>query len=398
VRTLVGQLPKDREAAALGIVACRQVLNFSWRVGKGAEETRAVLDEGQALATAIGDRRMHLTLAMIYSKARGGEGDSAEYVDVARENYRTALQMDDVPLQANAAGLLTDALGHAVRISEVLTLSEFGMTTFPRAIPREEWTWGFNPTAALSFWRAVCLLWEGRMSEGFAEFERTRRWVAEDNTPEALPFLFAWQAEAFYHLREPDKAQASAIQSQQISRKLGDPPHTAGYAQMAVAYAHLAAGRPADAIEPARQSKAMLARAEQVVIAMGPRLLAEALLETGDLPAAIAEAEHAIQLARHSLKGNLEAEAHGILARALLRRDGAAAREAAECAFANAAELIERTGAHIITPRLLEWRAELAQVLGDAGQRHALLGQASELYEAMGAPLQVVRLRQELGA
>jgi adenylate cyclase len=398
VRTLVGQLPKDREAAALGIVACQQVLGFTWRVGKGAEETRAVLVEGQALATEIGDQRMHLTLAMLYSKARGGEGDTAEFLDVSRDNYRIACERHDLATQANAAGLLIDALGHAVRISEVLDFAEAGLKKFPRTIPPEEWTWGFNPTTPVSFWRAVCLLWTGRLQEGFAEFERTLRWAAEDNTPEALPFLFAWQAEAYYRMAEPEKALASAIQAQLNSRNAGDPPHTGGYAQMALAYAYLAAGRPADAIEPARHSKAMLARAEQVVIAMGPRLLAEALLETGDLAAAIAEAEHAIQLARHSLKGNLEAEAHGILARALLRRDGATAREAAERALATAGALIESTGAKVLSPALLEWRAELAAVLGDEASRASLIKQAAESFDAIGAPLQAVRLRKETDA
>jgi tetratricopeptide (TPR) repeat protein len=251
---------------------------------------------------------------------------------------------------------------------------------------------------ACSYWRAVCLLWAGRLQEGFAEFDRTHRLLLEDNAPEGFAFLFAWQAEAFYHMAEPDKAQASAIQSQQSSRNAGDPPHMAGYAQMAVAYAHLAAGRPTDAIEPARQSKAMLARAEQVVIAMGPRLLAEALLETGDLPAAIAEAKHAIQLARRSLKGNIEACAHGILARALLRRDGAAAREAAESALESAAELIEQTGAKTLSPHLLEWRAELAALLGDEALRASLLHQAIAEYESIGAPLQAARLRKEIAA
>jgi hypothetical protein len=251
---------------------------------------------------------------------------------------------------------------------------------------------------ACSYWRAVCLLWAGRLQEGFVEFERTRQILLEDNAPEGFAFVFAWQTEAYYHMCEPDKAQASALLSLQSSRCAGDPPHMAGYAQMAVAYAHLAAGRPADAIEPARQSKAMLARAEQVVIAVGPRLLAEALLETDDLTAAISEAEHAIQLARHSLKGNFEAESHGILARALLRRDGADAREAAEAAFACAGELIERTGARTLLPHLLEWRAELAAVLGDRATRTSLLTQAIEGFDTIGAPLQAERLRKVLNA
>jgi hypothetical protein len=151
-----------------------------------------------------------------------------------------------------------------------------------------------------------------------------------------------------------------------------------------------------DAIEPARVVKAMLARTEQVMIAMGPRLLAEALLESGDLSAAISEAEHAIQLARHSFRGNLEAEAHGILARALLRRDGAAARDAAEAALASAAELIESTGAKMLAPTLCEWRAELAAVLGDATTRERLLHEARQGYEAIGAPGQAGRVARLL--
>jgi class 3 adenylate cyclase/tetratricopeptide (TPR) repeat protein len=396
VRALVGHLPKDLEAAALGAVACKQVLNFSWRVGNGAEDTRALLEEGQALATVLGDQRMHLTLAMLYAKAKGGEGDSAEYIRAASENHRVALQTDDIFMQANAAMYLADALGHGVQISEVLALTEHGLTHYPRAIPSEEWVYGFNPTSGLSYWRAVCLNWAGRMQEGLAEFDRTKRFMDEDNTPEIYAFMYAWWAEAFYHMHEPDRAFESAARSQQSSRTAGDPPAMAGYAQIAVAYAHLAAGRPAEAIEPARMAKALLARAEQVVIAMGPRLLAEAMLETGDLPAAIAEAEHAIQLARRCLKGNIEACAHGILARALLRRDGAAAREAAESAFASAEELIERTGAHALSPHLLEWRAELANVLGDEVTRKSLLSQAIESFGAIGAPLQAERLRKEM--
>jgi hypothetical protein len=208
----------------------------------------------------------------------------------------------------------------------------------------------------------------------------------------------AFAAEAHYHAHDADKAFACAARSQQISRGFGDPPVLAAYAQMALAFAHLVAGRPVDAIEPARVASAMFARSEKVLVGMGPRLLAEALLLSGDLSAAQAEAENAIVLCRRTLRGNLEAESHGILARALLRRDGAAAREAAESALATAAGLIERTGAKTLAPHLLEWRAELAHVLGDAGQRHALLRQAVELYEEIGAPLQAARLRKELGA
>jgi hypothetical protein len=89
------------------------------------------------------------------------------------------------------------------------------------------------------------------------------------------------------------------------------------------------------------------------------------------------------------------------MARALLRSDGAAARDAVEAALSSAAELIERTGARTLAPFLCEWRAELAAVLGDDATRDRLLRQAEQLYEEIGAPLHAARLaaqRQERSA
>jgi hypothetical protein len=123
--------------------------------------------------------------------------------------------------------------------------------------------------------------------------------------------------------------------------------------------------------------------------------LAGALLESGDPSAALPVAEQAIALCRRSLPGPHEAIAHGVLARALLRRDGATAREAVEAALANAAALIERTGARTLGPALCEWRAELAAVLGEDETRDQLLRQAEKLYEEIGAPLHAARLASQ---
>ena len=98
------------------------------------------------------------------------------------------------------------------------------------------------------------------------------------------------------------------------------------------------------------------------------------------------------------MRGNYEAAAHGVIARALLRRDGAAARDAAEAALASAAALIERTGAKTLAPALCEWRAELAAVLGDDAASVQLLREAQQLYEEIGAPGHVSRLAQDLGS
>jgi hypothetical protein len=162
--------------------------------------------------------------------------------------------------------------------------------------------------------------------------------------------------------------------------------------QLACGYAHLVAGRAADAIAPARAALNLHGNVENEMTGWSATLLAEALLAAGDLSAAEVAAEEAIALCRRSQRAFFEAVAHGVLARAQLRRDGPAACKAA---LAGAAELIERTGARSLAVALLEWRAELAASLGDEADSEQLLRQAERGYEEIGAPKHVQRLAVE---
>ncbi len=398
VRALLRELPDDREAAALGIAACQQLLNLSWRFGMVLDEAGALLEEGQALANAIGDRRAHLNLAQVYGRARCSAGDVAEYFESAIENRRAALEIDDVGVQANAWGYLIDALAWAARFSEAIQMAEEGLTRFPRHIPSAEWVIGVSPHSWFSFWRGTSLNWTGRLREGLEELGRCRRLTEEDGALEMTGYVVSWAAQAYYHAHDAERALASARQSDEITRRLGEPPVLVALTQAAFGYAHLAAGRAADAIEPARAALDLHGRVEKQHAGMSAQLLAEALLQAGDLSAAEAAAEEAIALCRRSLRGNLEAAAHGVLARALVRRDGAAARDAAEAALGCAAALIERCGARTLAPALCEWRAELAAVLGDNVTREQLLRQAQQGYEEIGAPGHAARLGKERGS
>ncbi|MCX7065724.1 MAG: hypothetical protein NT024_14430, partial [Proteobacteria bacterium] len=131
---------------------------------------------------------------------------------------------------------------------------------------------------------------------------------------------------------------------------------------------------------------------------MSATLLAMALLASGELAAAHGAAEEAIQICARTQRKQYEALAQGVVARSLLRRDGAVARSAVEAALAAAAALIELTGARTLAPSLLEWRAEMAAALGDQAERVRLLQQAQSLFAEIGAPLQVQRIAALLGA
>jgi len=397
VRAMLRELTDDREAAELGIAACMQLLNLGRRVcTTGLDEVRALLEEGQTLADAIGDRRAHLNLSQVYGRALAGGGDVAAYLALAIDNRRAALAIDDVGVQANACSCLVDALCFVARLPEALQMAEEGLARFPRHIPSQEWILGLNPYSNLSAWRGYCLGWAGRLPEGIEELGRCRRLAEEDGAPEQAAYSLVMAAEAHYHAHDADRALASARQVEEISRRLGEPPVVLAFAQLAFGYAQLAAGRATDAIEPARAAMNSFGRSDNGASGLSANLLAEALLQSGDLSAAEGAAAEAIALCQRSLRGLYEAEAHGVMARALLRRDGAAARDAAEAALACAAALIERCGARTLAPALCEWRAELAAVLGDTVMREQLLRQAQQGYESIGAPLQAERIARDL--
>ncbi len=397
VRALLRELPGDREATELGIAACQQTLQMGWRVGMGYDEARALYDEGLALAHAIGDRIAAVRLSGVYGRTRCGDGDTPAYLELMVENVRAASEIDDLNLQVGVDSQYADALAFTGRLPEMLRVAEAGIARCPREIPVDEWTGSFHPLTIMQFFKAWGLGWMGQLPECLEEFGRHRRLCDEDGTPEFIGYNQLYCGEAHYRALEPERALASARQVEELSERLGTPS-LAVYSPVAYAFAHLAAGRASDAIEAARAALEGMRRIEKFPAGMAAELLAEALLAAGDPVAARAAAQEAIALSRRSERGQYEAAAHGVLARALLRKDGAAARDAADAALDEAAALIERTGARLLSPALCEWRAELAGVLGDEAGRESLLREAQQGYEKVGAPRHAARLARELAS
>ncbi len=397
VRALRRELPNNREAAALGIAACGQLLNLNWRKeSMGLDEVRALLEEGQSLANSIGDRRAYLYLSMVYARARGSAGDVPEYLELAIKNRRAALEIDDIAVQANASMYLVDALSFSGRLAEAIRIAEDGLARFSCQISSEDWILGCHPRSSFSLWRGYCLTWMGRLPEGLEELGRCRRFAEDDGTPEMVFYALRNTSEAYYLAHDADRALTSARQAETIGRTLGEVQNMVASVETVLGSAYLAAGRAADAIEHARAAHDAFRHVEKAHAGRAGALLAEALLQAGNLRAAQSAAEEAIALCRRSLRRLYEAVAHGVVARVLIRRDGPAARAAAEASLASAAELIERTGAKTLAPALCEWRAELAGVLGADTARGQLLREAQRGYLEIGAPGHAERLAKEL--
>ncbi len=396
LHALAGELQDDPEAAALGIIACQNLLRLGWRMGMGSEEAGTLLEGGHRFAASVGDQLAAIRLSAAYGRTRCGDGDVAVYRELMVESLEAANQTDDIELQAGIAGSLVDALAFSGRVTETLELIEDGLVRYPRHIAQENWLTAFNPYTVMYFFRAFCFSWMGRLPEALVEMGRHRRLCEEDGSPEFIGYGLFYSGELHYHAHDAERALSSARELGELSRTLGEPPSLAAYTHLTLAFAHLAGGRAGEAIEAARSALGQMAHVEKFQAAMPATLLAEALLETGDASAAQAAAEEAIALCHRSDRSNYEASALGVLARAILRLEGAAGGEAAEAALSEAAALIDRTGASTLGPALLEWRAELAAVQGDGARRQQLLREAQQGYEAIGAPLQAQRIAPQI--
>lgn len=202
------------------------------------------------------------------------------------------------------------------------------------------------------------------MEEGHEQCRRALVNIRDDDTPELASYALALRAEIFYRTGAAAQARADAEEAADITRRLGETPTMAAMAEICWCCAHLAAIRAPDAVDAARTALDIHTRMDKAMAPCSATLLAEALLAAGDLAGAQQAAEHAITLSQYSHRANYEAIAQGVLARAVLRREGVAAREIAERALTAAATLIERTGARLLAPALEEWCAEFAAVAG----------------------------------
>ena len=335
---------------------------------------------------------------MVYGRALlAADGDAAAYLAHAIEDQRAALQIDDLELQANAHAFLGRALVFAARFDDAISLAEEGLARFPRRIPRAQWIVGINPYAVLSAGRAWSLHWTGRLADALEERERLRRLAEEDESLEMICYLEVFAGEAHYLAHDAALGLEAARRVEEITRTLGEPPKMVGYAAVTISYVHLMAERALDAIASARVAFEHLQRTDRLWSGWAATLLAAALLAAGEFSAAEAAADEAITWCRRTGRGNYEAMAHGVMARVLIRRDGITARAAIETALDTAAALIDRTGARVLAPALLEWRAELAASLGDEETCEQQLRQAEQGYAEIGAPKHAQRLAARHG-
>jgi class 3 adenylate cyclase/tetratricopeptide (TPR) repeat protein/ribosomal protein L40E len=397
VRELLAGAEPSEEAAALRLEATNQLLALEWRMGGDFARGRALLSEGLELAARTGDLHSRALLLLNFAGMYGtslGElfGGWAEL----EEAFELAMRSDDPELRFTVHEEKIDRLQFTGRLSEAAALGdryvELGRALAPGSIVR-----GFIPVAWAPGRRAWIWMEMGRLEAAEAGLRESADGMRMTVDTEFLSYVEALLAKRAALAGDVDAACLHARRAFDIAEKVGSTIARV----WAEEYLGVALGCSGDwnaavehleaALRTARDTRSWLTIEAEILA-----YLAEARLGAGDTEAAQRTAEEAIETGRKRKTPVWEAQAHLALARVLLARFGADARDEIDSALSCCLSLIEQTAARVWEPHVYQLRAELARLLGDETTRERELREAHRLFTAIGATGHAERVAKEL--
>src|SRR5262245_5868313 len=398
VRTLLAGARESEEAAELRLEATMGFLTLAWRMGVEEQQARAVLADGLALAARKEDVRSRVLLlsnfAAMYStgtiEPSGGGDEFGEAFELAR-------QSGDPELQFTVHEEVIDRLQFSGRLAEAAALGDAYVTlgralergTIIRGMPvawsigRRAWVWnemGRLDAAADSLPECAESLCEAARGGEFLSYTEVvwaqNRVLAGDIDAACL------HARRGFDIAEKVGGNVSRVWAGQL---LGVALVRAGHSGAAVEHLERA-------LSTARKTHAWLTIEAEILAH-----LAEAYLRAGKMEHAQRLAEQAVECGRRRKTPVWEGEAYLALARVLLARAGADAKNEIESALATCLSLVQQTEARAYEPHVHEARAELAHLRGHAALRERELREARGLFIAIGATGHATRLESEVG-
>ena len=376
---------------ALAFAACINLLNFNYRTGIDIDAARGVLAEGDALAAAVGNEPMRLTLALCFSRAFCAAGDAEAYYAIAVENHARAQDEAMAGLQSLATLLLTDALVYTGRSERLLDETDRALARWPHDLPRATWISGSNPHTFFALMRGAALNWLGRLDEARAQYLHAITLAELDETPEVVGWTAFLLCQSIWRIGDAEQTMACARRVAEVAETLGSPLLVL-YRHIGHVMAWLCAGEPARAIAEAEQAMEVVKRTEFHWSGAARLYYAQALLEGDRLEDALVQARLAVSECRTCGTAHFEAEAWGVLAMALLATQGVAARAEIEHALGQVSGKIADGVARVLEPELCAWQAALAIAVGDCAIAMRHYEAARAIHHARGAAARIAGL------
>ncbi len=388
MRELAAELPSSVEVSEHELWAVDRLLSNGWRVAMSEEEQEALAARGRLLAKQLGDIDSESAIegGLCIARVLHGLCDAAidpgeRAIELAKGRY---------PGEAEATSLLVDAYWHGGQLRKALSLVdralELGQGDHQLGIERYGvplTNWGLGRRGLLHFFL-------GHPGEGAELMERALAVARERDQREVAAWLLTYLGPWWGSLMgATERALPRALQAHELADQVGSPL-TLTIARSGLGFAQLLAGHPKEAIEPLSEALALHeAGVGLSMLAVTESQLAEAHLAAGN-------EGYARDFAESCDKdyGSRAWENWARLARVRVLRalDGADARVAIEASLDRSDALIEESGARIFAPFVLEERARLAELLGDAETASSQLGAARILFEELGAHVHAERL------
>jgi adenylate cyclase len=364
VRTLLATV-ETPEALRLRAEACREILFTTWRTGGVDEaEWQAVYDEGTVLAQRTDDKH---TLAMVISAMAGKRGFAGEHrvqIEMLEEALRVATAAGDFALQASMHQRIGWSWELAGDNRKALEWTERGIQFCERDRSQAGRTSGWDTLAWLHAQRGWGLIWAARFAEGEREFERAEALaiVADDEFTRTYirsgRFNSAWRTldrQGIARWGAPEKRDRERGAAYGFTLMQGWACMEAGDWNGAV-----------EAFETAVSLWAVMGAVRLVVFHINASAsLAIALAALGDLE----RARHIVDDIRCDLAANPELRATPLtkveVVRALLAVHGSAASSEIAALIEELLRAAREYGYATAEPFALQYRAELARLLGD---------------------------------
>ncbi len=395
-------LPDDEFARGLLLEAGATTLTMgAWRLGMPSEEVAAISAEVRPIAEARGDREA-LCEVLIGEASSVGivQGDIATYYRLGQEIAEYDDESLAVPVRLN------------IHIARAYSAFCYGRpveakVSYDRAIelaagdPRLGFeSIGYSAHALSMALSATTLAQLGDCDESWERTRSAIQFCREHELSENLAwalgnvtYLAIFRGAVPAGCPEP---LAAVLEAMEIADTVGSPFSRTVAIQL-LPMAQLLSGNLEACVEATEDAISLLAETRTAFEGEFTPYIARARarLQLGEAEAAAQDATRAVEITERLPNHAWGIEAKGVLARAVLARDGEAAVEEAT-ALLRAADLwLAQSQARGFAPGLLEARAELAAAMKDDAERERLSSEALAAHREAGAVGHAERLSKQ---
>jgi class 3 adenylate cyclase/tetratricopeptide (TPR) repeat protein len=389
---------ESEEATGLRLTACIQAIVQGERMGVSEQEVVAILEEGRELARRRDDKRSLVLLLGAYARAQQLHGRIDGGLEKAEEALRLSEEVGDVALRVAVLGAVPMIHFSLGRLAEGLALLEQGIELAGDDVRRGSGQMVFNPLGTILMARALTRGLLGHIPEARRDLDEAISLMRRIGDLPVLCAALSCHPSVADWAGDPSGTLEAARESLELAEARGSPLAIV-MALQALGRAHILHESWADGEAALERGVTLMRKHDvgRVFESLTLASLAEARIEQGDLEAALATAEQAAVLGRRLKTPTMEGTAHTAIARALLARGDAGARERIEDELDRAAALYDASGARSLAPAVLVERAALARLCGDEQARERHLREAHRLFNDVGATGHAQRLAAELG-